>query len=103
MGYSRKKPYQGVQAPVLPSGGHRREASRPDLPRAQPLTEHAATLEKRVRSSRRGRIHTEATFRRRSPRSCGKAELERFCGQLSLENQILKKSLASMHSQRGMP
>lgn len=31
------------------------------------------------------------------------AELERFCGQLSLENQILKKSLASMRSQRGMP
>jgi transposase len=31
------------------------------------------------------------------------AELERFCGQLSLENQILKKSLKSMHSSRGMP
>jgi transposase len=31
------------------------------------------------------------------------AELERFCGQLSLENQILKKSLKRMQSQRGMP
>jgi len=31
------------------------------------------------------------------------AELERFCGQLALENEVLKKSLASMHSQRGMP
>jgi putative transposase len=31
------------------------------------------------------------------------AELERFCGQLSLENAILKKSLKSMHSPRGMP
>ena len=31
------------------------------------------------------------------------AELERFCGQLSLENQILRKSLKSMQSQRGMP
>jgi transposase len=30
------------------------------------------------------------------------AELERFCGQLSLENQILKKSLKRMHSPRGM-
>ncbi|QYJ16279.1 hypothetical protein Rxycam_02112 [Rubrobacter xylanophilus DSM 9941] len=30
------------------------------------------------------------------------AELERFCGQLSLENQILKKSLASMQSPRGI-
>jgi transposase len=31
------------------------------------------------------------------------AELERFCGQLSLENRILKKSLAGMRSQKGMP
>jgi len=31
------------------------------------------------------------------------AELERFCGQLSLENQILKKSLKRMQSQRGTP
>jgi transposase len=31
------------------------------------------------------------------------AELERFCGQLSLENQILKKSLKRMRSQRGTP
>lgn len=31
------------------------------------------------------------------------AELERFCGQLSLENRILKKSLKSMHSSRGTP
>jgi putative transposase len=31
------------------------------------------------------------------------AELERFCGQLSLENRILKKSLEKMHSPRGAP
>lgn len=31
------------------------------------------------------------------------AELERFCGQISLENQALKKSLESMRSQRGTP
>jgi len=31
------------------------------------------------------------------------AELERFCGQLSLENTILKKSLASMRLRRGTP
>jgi transposase len=29
------------------------------------------------------------------------AKLERFCGQLSLENQILKKSLERMWSPRG--
>jgi transposase len=31
------------------------------------------------------------------------AELERFCGQLALENQILKKSLERMRSTNGMP
>ena len=31
------------------------------------------------------------------------AELERFCGQLSLENQILKKSLKRMQLPGGMP
>ena len=31
------------------------------------------------------------------------AELERFCGQLSLENQILKESLKNMRSPKGMP
>ena len=31
------------------------------------------------------------------------AELERFCGQLSLENQILKKSLERIQSSRGTP
>ncbi len=31
------------------------------------------------------------------------AELERFYGQLSLENQVLKKSLKSMRSPGGMP
>lgn len=31
------------------------------------------------------------------------AELERFCGQLSLENAILKKSLVSMRSPKGTP
>ncbi len=31
------------------------------------------------------------------------AELERFCGQLALENQFLKKGLASARSQRDTP
>jgi transposase-like protein len=31
------------------------------------------------------------------------AELERFCGQLSLENRVLKKSLERMRSANGMP
>jgi transposase len=31
------------------------------------------------------------------------AELERFCGQLALENRVLKKSLERMRSTSGMP
>jgi transposase len=31
------------------------------------------------------------------------AELERFCGQLALENQVLKKTLQSMGSKNVMP
>jgi putative transposase len=31
------------------------------------------------------------------------AELERFCGQLALENQVLKKTLQSMGSKSAMP
>lgn len=30
------------------------------------------------------------------------AELERFCGQLALENQVLKKTLQSMESRNAM-
>ncbi len=50
----------------------------------------------------------EAAFTEKQPASdealeARIAELERFCGQLSLENQILKKSLKRMRSPRGMP
>ena len=31
------------------------------------------------------------------------AELERFCGQLALENQVLKKALQGVRSQSGTP
>jgi transposase-like protein len=31
------------------------------------------------------------------------AELERFCGQLALENEILKKGLGRYHSKRDTP
>jgi transposase len=31
------------------------------------------------------------------------AELERFCGKLALENEILKKGLARYHSGKGTP
>src|SRR5829696_6767318 len=73
---SEKKPHQGVQAPVLPAGGHRREASRPDLSRAQPLRERASQMAQGVRGSRRDGFYREATLWRGSSPGCGKAELE---------------------------
>ncbi len=51
----------------------------------------------------------EAAFTERRPSSDGEAlerkvaELERFCGQLALENAVLEKSLARMHSPGGTP
>ena len=52
--------------------------------------------------------HDEAAFIEK-PLSDGEvleqkvAELERFCGKLALENEILKKGLARYHSERGTP
>ena len=49
-GVVEEKPHQRVQARVLPAGGHRREAPRSDLSRAQPLRERALEVETRVRA-----------------------------------------------------
>ncbi len=87
---------------MLPAGSHRPEAPRPDLPRAQPLRERAPQMAKEYEA--RG----EAAFTEKLPSGdealqARIVELECFGGQLSLENQILKKSLKSMQSPRGMP
>ncbi len=88
---------------MLPAGGHWREAPRPNLPRAQPLRE-SVLLRWRKEYEARG----EAAFTEKQPSGdealeARIAELVRFCGQLSLENQILKKSLKKMQSPRGTP
>jgi putative transposase len=56
-GEFEEKPYQGVQAPVLPTGSHRREAPRPDLPRAQPLRKRALEKALAARQPAPGLIH----------------------------------------------
>ena len=88
---------------VLSPSGHRREAPRPQICREHNLSE-SVLLRWRKEYEARG----EAAFTEKQPSGdealqARIAELERFCGQLSLENQILKKSLASMRSQRGTP
>jgi transposase-like protein len=88
---------------VLPPGGHRREASRPEICREHNLSESVL-----LRWTKEYEARGEAAFTEKQPPGnevleARIAELERFCGQLSLENQILKKSLKSMQSPRGMP
>jgi Integrase core domain len=56
-GEFEEKPHQGVQAPVLPTGSHRREAPRPDLPRAQPLRKRALEKALAARQPAPGLIH----------------------------------------------
>ncbi len=88
---------------MLPAGGHRPEARPAQICREHNLSE-SVLLRWRKEYEARG----EAAFTEKRPSGdealeARIAELERFCGQLSLENQILKKSLASMRSQRGTP
>jgi hypothetical protein len=57
-----------------------------------------------VRGKRRRNLHREAALLARGgPREARVAELERFCGKLALENEILKKELSRYHSGAGTP
>ena len=73
---------------------------RPALPGTRPLAQpDSSSRAKRSRpvGKRRSRIRPNPTIRWNS----AVTELERFCGQLSLENTILKKSLATYRSKAG--
>ena len=74
---------------------------------AQICREHNLSESVLLRWRKEYQARGEAAFTERQPSGdetlqARIAELERFCGQLSLENQILKKSLNRMQSQRGM-
>ena len=73
---------------------------------AQICREHNLSESVLLRWRKEYEARGEAAFTERQPSGeetleARTAELERFCGQLSLENQILKKSLKRMHSPRG--
>ena len=75
---------------------------------AQICREHDLSESVLLRWRKEYEARGEAAFTKRQPSGDEAlesriAELERFCGQLSLENQILKKSLKSIRSPRGMP
>lgn len=75
---------------------------------AQICREHNLSESVLLRWRKEYEARGEAAFTERQPSGeetlqARIAELERFCGQLALENQILKKSLKRMQSQIGMP
>ena len=85
-----------------------RQAATGEKRPAQICREHNLSESVLLRWRKEYEARGEAAFAQRQPSGeetleARIAELERFCGQLSLENQILKKSLKRMHSPRGMP
>ncbi len=74
---------------------------------AQICREHALAESVVIRWRKTYQQHGEQAFTARgsaTPSSDARiAELERFCGQLALENQVLKKALQAARSQSGMP
>ena len=89
---------------MLPAGRYRPQTPRPDLPRAHNLSE-SVLLRWRKEYETRG----EEAFTEKRPSSREEAleariaELERFCGKLALENEILKKGLERYRSNGGTP
>jgi hypothetical protein len=92
-GGSEEKPHQGVQTAVLSAGGHRREASCSDLCREHNLSESVLLRWRREYESRAESAFTEKQLSQTEALERKVAELERFCGKLALENEILKKEL----------
>jgi len=86
-----------------------RQAATGEKRPAQLCREHNLAESVLLRWRKEYDAHGEAAFTERQPSSDGEAlerkvaELERFCGQLALENAVLKKSLARMHSPGGTP
>lgn len=86
----------------------RRRVSTGEKRPAQICREHSLSESVLLRWRKECEARGEAAFTEKQPSGdealeAKIAELERFRGQLALENEVLKKSLASMHSQRGMP
>lgn len=100
-----EKPHQRIQTGVLSAGRNRPKTPRPALSRAQSGRERAAQMAQGVRGKGRRGLHREeaALLSRGGSVEARVAELERFCGKLALENEILKKGLSRHHSGGGTP
>jgi transposase len=85
-----------------------RQAATGEKRPAQIFREHNLSGSVLLRWRKEYEARGEAAFTEKQPFSdevlqARIAELERFCGQLALENQILKKSLKRMRSTGGTP
>ena len=101
-GVVEEKPHQRIQTGVLPAGAHRQQASRSDLSRAQPLRERAFEVAQGEYEERGEAAFTEKQLSHSEALEARIAELERFCGKLALENEILKKGLSRYRSGGGI-
>jgi transposase-like protein len=86
-----------------------RQAATGEKRPAQLCREHTLAESVLLRWRKEYDARGEAAFTERQPSSEDGAlerkvaELERFCGQLALENRVLKKSLERLHSPGGTP
>ncbi len=86
-----------------------RQAATGEKRPAQLCREHKLAESVLLRWRKEYDARGEASFTERQPSSEDEAlerkvaELERFCGQLALENRVLKKSLERMRSAGGAP
>lgn len=86
-----------------------RQAATGEKRPAQLCREHTLAESVLLRWRKEYDARGEAAFTERQPSSEDGAlerkvaELERFCGQLALENRVLKKSLERLHSLGGTP
>ena len=81
--------------------GHKRPAQR--ICREHNLSQSVLLRWRREYESRGESAFTEKQLSQTEALERKVAELERFCGKLALENEILKKGLARYHSGRGTP
>ncbi len=95
-----EEPQPGVQARMLLADSHRPEATGTDMSGAQPGRELALQVAQGVRGQGGGGVQRETDL---GDGGSGAriAELERFCGKLALENEILKKASRTVMSRNG--
>jgi transposase len=105
-----EKPHRGVQASVLPAGRNRQNERPAQICREHNLAEGLLSRWRKEYDARGETAFTDEQLSESGALEARIAELERFCGKLALENEILKKGLSpgttrkeAPHDRRGHP